>query len=135
MAKKIKPKWIQLGGSQNPVGYCHYHGFTMSKNQIKSKQCLEKNCPRLEKYDCDYWVQLEKNKLRTKELRQNRKQALKNKYKNMDRAKLKKAIEYCHKCPEGKDKALEYCSQCPYGEKCMAGIMEEMYKYITNYSD
>lgn len=42
--KKHKKKFIRLGGTNNPVGYCRYHRKVMSRNQVKAKQCHEKHC-------------------------------------------------------------------------------------------
>ena len=65
-----KKKYIMLGGSKNPVGYCAYHKATLSTKQLKAKECLQKNCNRLIKYEHEYWNQLERNR----QLKQQRKE-------------------------------------------------------------
>lgn len=48
--KKHKKPFIRLGGIAEPAGYCRYHRKVMSRNQIKAKQCVEKNCGWLKPY-------------------------------------------------------------------------------------
>lgn len=42
-----KNAWIGLGGSSKPVKYCTLHKRTLSKQQMKSKRCMAKNCRHL----------------------------------------------------------------------------------------
>lgn len=48
--RKHKKPFIRLGGIANPAGYCQYHRKVVSHNQIKAKQCVEKNCGWLKPY-------------------------------------------------------------------------------------
>lgn len=61
--KRFKRKFVRLGGSQDPIGYCHLHKRTLSKQQMKSKQCVAKECGALQKYlEHPYWVKSNKAK-------------------------------------------------------------------------
>lgn len=52
-----------LGGSYDPIGYCHYHKRTVSRQQLKNRKCLAKKCDRLQKYEGHpFWVAREKRK-------------------------------------------------------------------------
>lgn len=132
--KRFKSKCITLGHTDNPVGYCVYHKSTMSKTQMDSKQCLEKECGYFKKNTKHaYWTQLDKKKAEAKIKRAERKIREREYYMNLDKQGLIRAIKYCKECPPDKKGALEYCSQCPYGTKCMAGIMDDVYEYFTKY--
>ena len=49
-------KWVPLGGSKNPAGWCCLHRFTLSVNQMKRKRCLIKDCRHFrKKKEHDYW--------------------------------------------------------------------------------
>ena len=49
-------KWVPLGGSKNPVGWCCLHRFTLSVNQMKRKRCLIKDCRHFrKKKEHNYW--------------------------------------------------------------------------------
>lgn len=128
-----KKKFIQLGGSKSPIAYCHYHKMTLSKTQMESKGCLEKQCNRLQKYDCEYWRQYIKKKEQSKQRREEKKKKQKEEDRQFDKRRLMQAIKYCRQCPLCKKDALDYCSECPYGTKCMAGIMDEVYEYFLKY--
>lgn len=63
-------KWVPLGGSKNPVGWCCLHRFTLSVKQMKRKRCLVKDCRHFrKKKEHDYW----KAKERAKQAREERK--------------------------------------------------------------
>lgn len=129
-------KFIQLGGSKDPIGYCHYHKFTISKQQLKSKQCIEKNCNRLQKYsDHPFWINKEKQKQLAKQHREEKKIKQKEEFKKMEKKNLIKAITYCHNCPKSKKESLEYCSQCPYAKDCMSEIIDLIYEYFKKYEN
>ena len=128
-----KKKYIMLGGSKNPVGYCAYHKTTLSTKQLKAKECLQKNCNRLIKYDHEYWNQLERNR----QLKQQRKEEKKRREKMEKEKELRrdivKRVTYCHNAPIKYKDQLEYCSTCPYGEKCMSEIVEMVYDYFQRF--
>ena len=128
-----KKKYIMLGGSKNPVGYCTYHKATLSANQLKSKECLQKKCRRLIKYNHEYWNQLERNR----QLKQQRKEEKKRREKMEKEKELRrdilKRVTYCHNAPIKYKDQLEYCSTCPYGEKCMSEIVEMVYDYFQRF--
>ena len=72
MRKKVLTmgKWVPLGGSKNPVGWCCLHRFTLSVNQMKRKRCLIKDCRHFrKKKEHNYW----KAKERAKQARKERK--------------------------------------------------------------
>lgn len=57
--------FIQLGGSKDPVAFCHNpkHKFTLSKQQLKTKGCLGKQCPYLERFkNHPFWILREEKK-------------------------------------------------------------------------
>ena len=63
-------KWVPLGGSKNPVGWCCLHRFTLSVNQMKRKRCLIKDCRHFrKKKEHNYW----KAKERAEQARKERK--------------------------------------------------------------
>ena len=128
-----KKKYIMLGGSKNPVGYCAYHKATLSTKQLKSKECLQKTRNRLIKYEHEYWNQLERNR----QLKQQRKEEKKKREKMEKEKELRrdilKRVTYCHNAPIKYKDQLEYCSTCPYGEKCMSEIVELVYDYFQRF--
>ena len=65
-------KWVPLGGSKNPVGWCCLHRFTLSVKQMKRKRCLVKDCRHFrKKKDHDYWKVKERAKQARKERKNN----------------------------------------------------------------
>ena len=49
------------------IGYCHYHKCHITSTQLKQKECLKKQCTRLEKYDNhEFWKQRELKKAKKK---------------------------------------------------------------------
>lgn len=126
---------IYLGGSTNPVGYCKYHRLTLSKKQLKSKDCLHKHCRWLIKYkDNPYWQTREKYETEKKLNRQKKKENERKEKKEMTKQELIKAIKYCKQAPENKIQQLEYCSNCKYSNKgCMGKIIDLIYDYLTTY--
>lgn len=61
-------RWVPLGGSKNPVGWCCLHRFTLSVRQMKRKRCLIKDCRHFrKKKDHDYWKAKERSKQARKE--------------------------------------------------------------------
>ena len=49
--------------SENCCGYCHYHHCCLTVKQMHRKECLQKHCPHLVKYQQHpFWVQREKKK-------------------------------------------------------------------------
>lgn len=39
----------------NPVAYCRYHKASISRNQLKRKNCIKKRCGYLSKYKHPFW--------------------------------------------------------------------------------
>lgn len=65
-------KWVPLGGSKNPVGWCCLHRFTLSVKQMKRKRCLVKDCRHFrKKREHDYWKAKERAKQARKERKNN----------------------------------------------------------------
>ena len=65
-------KWVPLGGSKNPVGWCCLHRFTLSVKQMKRKRCLVKDCRHFrKKKEHDYWKAKERAKQSRKERKNN----------------------------------------------------------------
>lgn len=65
-------KWVPLGGSKNPVGWCCLHRFTLSVKQMKRKRCLVKDCRHFrKKKEHDYWKAKERAKQARKERKNN----------------------------------------------------------------
>ena len=58
--------------SDNCAGYCKKHATGLTVKQIRTKECLAKNCWHLEKMDHEWWAQRE----RTKAKRKNRKKRI-----------------------------------------------------------
>lgn len=130
MAKK---KYIRLGGSQDPVAYCAYHKSTLSKNQMKAKECLSKNCNRLIRKEHDFWIQYDKAISKKEKLKEQKKMNEKHAKEKELRNDIMKRVTYCHNAPDKYSTQLEYCSDCPYGDKCMAGIVEMVYDYFNRF--
>ena len=128
-----KKKYIMLGGSKNPVGYCAYHKATLSTKQLKSKECLQKNCNRLIKYEHEYWNQLERNRQLKQQQKEEKKKREKMEKEKELRRDILKRVTYCHNAPIKYKDQLEYCSTCPYGEKCMSEIVEMVYDYFQRF--
>lgn len=127
-------KYIKLGGSSNPVGYCHYHRMTLSTKQLKSKQCLEKNCNRLSKYEeHGFWKQLEEQNKKKEQLKQKRKMEKKQAKEQELRNEIMKRVTYCHNAPIKYNEQLEYCAKCNYGDTCMSEIVELVYDYFNRF--
>ena len=128
-----KKKYIHLGGSSNPVGYCTYHKATLSVNQLKSKECLQKKCRRLIKYNHEYWNQLEQKKQAKQKLKEKKKKEEKMEKEKELRSDIVKRATYCHNAPVKYKDQLDYCSQCPYGEKCLTELVELVYDYFNRF--
>lgn len=43
--------------ARSPCGYCRLKNCSLTAKQIKSKECLKKNCFHLVKYDHEFWRQ------------------------------------------------------------------------------
>lgn len=54
----------------NPCAYCHYHEGYLTVRQMKNKDCLGKQCNRLQKSEHPYWTYRE----HVKDLRRKRKE-------------------------------------------------------------
>lgn len=130
----MKKKYIQLGGSENPVGYCFYHHKTLSTKQLKSKQCLEKNCNRLMKYEeHGFWKNRDKEINRKAELKAKKKMENKQAKEQGLRNEIMKRVQYCVKAPQKHNEQLEYCSKCKWGEECMSKIVDLVYDYFNRF--
>ena len=53
------------------VGFCRLHRVHLTAKQVETKQCSEKRCRSLKKWECPYW----QDKERRKELRRMKKEA------------------------------------------------------------
>ena len=49
------------------VGYCKRHGCYMTVHQLKTKECLKKQCRALDKHEHEYWRQRELKKIMKKQ--------------------------------------------------------------------
>lgn len=49
------------------IGYCGRHHCYLSVAQLKRKECLQKQCTHLEKYEHEFWQQRELTKARRKQ--------------------------------------------------------------------
>jgi hypothetical protein len=52
--------------ARSPCAYCKKKGCSLTWRQVKSKECLKKNCWYLVKYDHEIWRQRELNKAKKK---------------------------------------------------------------------
>ena len=52
--------------SENCAGYCKKHCKWLTVKQIRTKECLSKNCWHLEKMEHEYWHQRERMKAKRK---------------------------------------------------------------------
>ena len=55
----------------NIVGYCRKHRVHLTGPQVTQKQCVQKHCRALKKWDCGFW----EHKQRLKDIRQMKKEA------------------------------------------------------------
>lgn len=53
------------------VGFCRLHRVHLTAKQVETKQCSEKRCRSLKKWECPYW----QDKAQRKELRRIKKEA------------------------------------------------------------
>lgn len=44
------------------VGYCRLHKVHLTEAQVKSKECLRKECRAFKKWDCAFWNERERKK-------------------------------------------------------------------------
>ncbi len=74
MAKKPDDIVKVLYGSEtyykNCPGWCRYHHTHLTANQIKTKNCLGKQCKCLDKIEHKFWEQRDKKKQKKKENRE-----------------------------------------------------------------
>lgn len=122
-----------MGGSSDPVAFCAYHKMTLSKQQMKSKECLQKECPRLIKYDHPYWVQREQEKVKKQQRKEEKKMRERQEKEQELRNEIMHRVTYCHNAPDKYTKQLAYCSDCKYSEGCMSEIIELVYDYFTRF--
>lgn len=61
--------------SENCAGYCKKHATGLTVKQIRTKECLSKNCWHLERMEHEWWSQRE----RAKQKRKNRKMEIEKK--------------------------------------------------------
>lgn len=52
------------------VGYCWKHNCHLTSTQVKNKQCLQKQCDALERYEHEFWRQRELTKAKRKNRRE-----------------------------------------------------------------
>lgn len=52
--------------ARSPCAYCKLKKCSLTAKQIKSKQCLKKDCFHLVKYDHEFWRQRERAKAKKK---------------------------------------------------------------------
>lgn len=52
------------------IGYCCYHRCYVTATQIKTKECLRKQCRALERYEHEFWRQRELKKINKKKSRE-----------------------------------------------------------------
>jgi len=45
--------------ARSPCAYCRLHNCSLTVKQLKSKECLKKQCWHLVKYDHEWWYQRE----------------------------------------------------------------------------
>ncbi len=87
---------------ENLIGFCHFpdHKGYITKNVIKNKECVKKECFYFQKFDDNpYWAALELQKIADK----NKKEAAKQK-KKKDQEKQEKLVEQAQKIADD----LEY---------------------------
>ena len=65
--------------SSNSCAYCWKHHKGMTPTQLKSRQCLQRQCPALQRCEHPYWKQREK----TKATRRARKERLERMYQEV----------------------------------------------------
>jgi hypothetical protein len=52
----------QTAARSKIVGYCRLHRVHLTESQVKSKECLRKECRALKKWDCAFWNERERKK-------------------------------------------------------------------------
>ena len=52
--------------ARSPCAYCKKKRVSLTAKQVKSKECLKKNCWYLVKYDHEFWRQRERAKAKKK---------------------------------------------------------------------
>ena len=55
MINKLKYRTVFGDICFDPVAYCKFHKASISKNQLKRKDCLKKKCVYLSKYEHSFW--------------------------------------------------------------------------------
>lgn len=123
-----------MGGSSDPVAFCGYHKMTLSKQQMKSKECLKKECNRLIKYsNHPYWITKEQQKLKKQQIKEEKKMREREEKEQELRNEIMRRVTYCHNAPDKYTKQLVYCSDCKYSDSCMNEIIELVYDYFTRF--
>lgn len=62
--------YVKLGGSKNPIAYCNLHKATLDFSQMQAKDCLNKKCFHLKKFDVPFWDKRDTRKKQAKGKRQ-----------------------------------------------------------------
>lgn len=57
-------KSIYGGKPKNPIAYCHLHKGVLTVRELKTKECLKKQCRHLQKFSHQYWDEREARKQR-----------------------------------------------------------------------
>lgn len=69
--RRYRTLWGSETSESKVVGFCRLHRVHLTARQVETKQCSEKCCRSLKKWDCPYWDE----KARRKELRRMKKEA------------------------------------------------------------
>ena len=62
--------YVKLGGSKHPIAYCNLHKATLDFSQMQAKDCLNKKCFHLKKFDVPFWDKRDTKKEQAKGKRQ-----------------------------------------------------------------
>ena len=62
--------YVKLGGSKHPIAYCNLHKATLDFSQMQAKDCLNKKCFHLKKFDVPFWDKRNTKKEQAKGKRQ-----------------------------------------------------------------
>lgn len=64
--KKVKTLFGSSAEEHQLIGYCHYHKAGITREQMRKKDCLNKQCGALQKLNPKYWEKREMKKIAKK---------------------------------------------------------------------
>lgn len=128
---KLVGGYVEILDSDKIIGYCHnkIHCGALTKNIIKTHECLSKQCRHFEKYEgSPYWSRV-KQSLEAKALQKERK-------KNIVANEVARKAKIINECEQIKQKAQHFANQNTFSiiiTRVIPSPIKNGFKYIINY--